>query len=259
MPKEDVIVKNLDMPKGRIICISDIHGCLTQLALLHQKLDVDQYDTIIHLGDTVDRGPMSDAVIQSIRGFDNWHCVLGNHDAKVVRYHHHVKKQRLDPNYKIPMRVPESYAQLSEQSLEFLSTLPHAIMFKDFPKHPLVCCHAGLMPNNPFEQDPKAFIRNRYIVEDFETGKLHPAKATLVDKVWNIPESAKPWYHYWDGRYKVIYGHAVHKAPLMVNNTIGIDLGCCFGGFLCAWVYEPGYPDQFVYVKSDFKYEGSVE
>ena len=42
---------------GRILAIGDIHGCATALDVLLQSIDLQHDDTLVTLGDYVDRGP----------------------------------------------------------------------------------------------------------------------------------------------------------------------------------------------------------
>ena len=48
---------------GRVIAIGDIHGCLVALQSLVELIDPQPADTIVALGDYVDRGPNSRGVI----------------------------------------------------------------------------------------------------------------------------------------------------------------------------------------------------
>ena len=72
---------------GRTIAIGDIHGCSTALAALLQAIDPQPDDTIITLGDYVDRGIDSKGVLdQLIALADRCRLVplLGNHDEMML-------------------------------------------------------------------------------------------------------------------------------------------------------------------------------
>jgi hypothetical protein len=244
-PRKQVQVDTLPEPKGRLIAIGDIHGCINEYKELVSKLQVTQEDLVVLLGDLIDRGPDSEGVIQyTLRKIDygyNFRMVLGNHDSKSVRYHHHVLAKQADPTYKIPMRIPGGYLELSYDSLEFLASAPHAIFIPKPENYvfPVALVHAGLSPSG-FRQDPQAFIRNRYFTKNHATNSLTPVKSIQIDGIWHVPENSYPWTYFWDGRWTVVYGHSVYSAPEVVNNTIGIDGGCCFGGDPCAWVLDKG-------------------
>lgn len=68
---------------GRTIAIGDIHGCARALEALLQALEVRRNDTLVTLGDYVDRGPDSRGVIERLLALRH-ECrlvpLLGNHD-----------------------------------------------------------------------------------------------------------------------------------------------------------------------------------
>lgn len=72
----------------RTIMISDIHGCidqLNQMLLLTQFNSID--DQLILLGDYVDRGPNSKAVVDKVIELVSMHNAIalrGNHDQRLV-------------------------------------------------------------------------------------------------------------------------------------------------------------------------------
>jgi len=62
-------------------CIGDIHGCFDELLGLLQLINYDpQFDSLRFVGDLVNRGPKSIAVLQFISTLPNTIVVLGNHD-----------------------------------------------------------------------------------------------------------------------------------------------------------------------------------
>jgi diadenosine tetraphosphatase ApaH/serine/threonine PP2A family protein phosphatase len=249
---KDVKVLRLDTPKGRVIAIGDVHGCISELKELLEKVGPTKDDLLVFVGDLIDRGPDSEGVVQLVKSFSEacpTYNALGNHDEKVVRYHYHQMMQKENPAYKVPMRCPGSYNELSNSSLEFLNQMPHAVFIDGTP--PLCFVHAGLSPAL-FKQPPNAFIRNRYFTKNVHTNQLTPVKSIEIDDVWFVPEGSYPWHYYWDGRWTVVYGHSVNEIPLMINNTIGIDGGCCFGGCLRAWV-KVGENSYFVDVPAKVK------
>ena len=258
-PQKNVRVLNLPFPKGRVIAVGDVHGCFEELQELLVKLDPGKDDLVVFLGDLVDRGDSSEDVVQLVKKMSNTlntHCVLGNHDEKCVRYHYHVLKNREDSKYKNPMRCPGAYNELSESSIEFLAKAPHAIFMnnKDTEEPYSLCfVHAGLSPAL-FNQPASAFIRNRHFTRNVKNNKIVPVKSVEIDDVWFVPEGSHPWHHFFNGQFTVVYGHSVYYSPEIINNTIGIDGGCCFGGgCLRAWVKEPGKSSYFVEVPSKMK------
>lgn len=72
---------------GRTIAIGDIHGCNTALATLVRSLKVQPDDTIIVLGDVIDRGPDSKQCIDMLL-FLRTQCtlrhIMGNHEEMML-------------------------------------------------------------------------------------------------------------------------------------------------------------------------------
>lgn len=255
---KELTVKHLPCPTGRVIAVGDIHGCLDELLRAMDIIDLKKEDTLIFLGDLPDRGPCPNSVIQYIKSISQTfdvHCVLGNHDEKHVRYAWHEAKKKENPTYKNPMKTNEDFLRthqsLTEDSIEYLASLPHAIYIVGEP--PLVFVHAGVTPSG-FNQSPNAFIRNRYFTKDQVSGKLVPAHYINIDGEYYQPEGSSHWAELWDGRWTVVYGHSVEKYPKVVNNTYGIDTGCVFGGDLCVWIKAPNRPPKFEFVKSGFNF-----
>ena len=72
---------------GRTIAIGDIHGCAAALDTLLQEITPESLDTIVTLGDYIDRGPASRDVLERlIRLSDECELVplLGNHEAMLL-------------------------------------------------------------------------------------------------------------------------------------------------------------------------------
>jgi serine/threonine protein phosphatase 1 len=72
---------------GRIIAISDIHGCLAALQAVLAALDPRPEDTIVTLGDYVDRGPDARGVLELLIALGKQTRLvplLGNHDEMLL-------------------------------------------------------------------------------------------------------------------------------------------------------------------------------
>jgi serine/threonine protein phosphatase 1 len=72
----------------RTIAVGDIHGCLAALEALLAAIRPQPDDTLVLLGDYVDRGPQSRAVIDRLLGLRQ-QCtlvpLLGNHDELMLK------------------------------------------------------------------------------------------------------------------------------------------------------------------------------
>eukprot|EP01035_Chromulina_nebulosa_P024497 gene24497-31899_t len=70
--------------QARVICISDVHGCIDDLCALLRKVNYRPGDLIVLLGDLVAKGPSSVDVVKFGRD-NNVVCVRGNHDHEVIQ------------------------------------------------------------------------------------------------------------------------------------------------------------------------------
>jgi calcineurin-like phosphoesterase family protein len=74
---------------SRVIAIGDIHGCSAALATIVDELQPTAEDTLVILGDCIDRGPDSCGVIDQLLALrERCHLVpiLGNHEEMMLNY-----------------------------------------------------------------------------------------------------------------------------------------------------------------------------
>jgi len=77
----------LAKPSPRTIAIGDVHGCNTALATLAGGLKFEPHDTVVMLGDAIDRGPDSRDVIRQLlelRDRCRLVCIQGNHEQMLL-------------------------------------------------------------------------------------------------------------------------------------------------------------------------------
>jgi serine/threonine protein phosphatase 1 len=75
------------MMSGRLIAIGDIHGCLAALQAVWKAVAPQSDDTIVLLGDYIDRGPDSRGVLDFLlqnRSACRLIPLLGNHDQMLI-------------------------------------------------------------------------------------------------------------------------------------------------------------------------------
>ncbi len=66
--------------RSRVLVVGDVHGCLRELQALLKKVQYDQaQDTVVLVGDLVNKGPLSAETVQFCRQ-ENFYSVRGNHD-----------------------------------------------------------------------------------------------------------------------------------------------------------------------------------
>lgn len=71
------------MTKGRLIALGDIHGCLNSLKLLIAKIDPQEDDRFVFMGDYIDRGAWVYETIEYLIEFaKKYDCIFlkGNHE-----------------------------------------------------------------------------------------------------------------------------------------------------------------------------------
>ncbi len=230
---------------GRIIALTDIHGCLTEFKQLIELIQPNQDDTLVILGDFVDRGPDSNGVCEYASQLPfNVEYVLGNHDHRYIRYYLYEKQIQEGKLNKNPITLldkhKETFDSLSLESKEFLSKKLKPFYFKTIEGKPWLFVHAGIPSYFKIYDkiDSKMLgkiIHYRYV--DKNTGKL-----VRLGKDFKQPENTVFWTEQYSGDYNVVYGHNVFETIRYDVNEkgywcVGIDTGCVFGGTLTA--FEP--------------------
>jgi bis(5'-nucleosyl)-tetraphosphatase (symmetrical) len=251
----------------RTIFVGDVHGCLEELRALCDKLALFEDDTLVFLGDLVDRGPDPVGVVRFVRTLTGCTVkgILGNHEEKALRWLRHEEKVTSGKQAKNPMKPvrPERAAQwrgLDADDRKFLAAQPLVLEF-NIGGEPWVAVHGGLLPGRPLADQVKKhaseIIRCRWVnaegkhvgmeVVPVNDGK-HVGKVVMSKEQ---PEGSFTWMERFDGKYHVVYGHAVHDkvtfAPRVDKTaagfeTWGIDTGCFGGGRLTALVLDHDRP-----------------
>ena len=109
----------------RHIFIGDVHGMLDELTNLLRKLELRKDDQIVFVGDLLDKGPDSAAVVRLVRNLSTTHSVvlvLGNHEDTHARYRKHCVSNiyvAKDMASKKP-ELPTITAQLTPEDVLFL-------------------------------------------------------------------------------------------------------------------------------------------
>jgi hypothetical protein len=107
------------------LVIGDIHGCYDEFRSLLDKAGLTEGDFIVSVGDCVDRGPDTPAVLRFFQEKPNTLLIMGNHERKHVRADRHEVK--LARSQKISsIQFGETYPD----ALAFMSELP---LYLDLP------------------------------------------------------------------------------------------------------------------------------
>ncbi len=192
--------------KRRIFAIGDIHGCLDKLVRLSQRISPREGDTLVFLGDYIDRGPDSAGVIEFLLKLKK-SCpaelvfLKGNHEAMLLDYLGGRNQESY--LYYGGSATVDSYAarygsfHLPGKHEEFFRNLKGSYETERY-----VFVHAGLKPGIPISDqsdDEKLWIRWEFVNSEYDWGK------------------------------RVIFGHTAFIVPRIESNKIGIDTGAVYG------------------------------
>jgi serine/threonine protein phosphatase 1 len=202
----------------RVIAIGDIHGCAIALRALLESIQPQPADTVITLGDCVDRGPDSRDVIEQLLELrQRCHLVplLGNHEEMMLNF----LDRRAQPDNWLEcggQATLESYrnseqdtgaaGQIPDRHVEFIRSW---INFHEEKSHFFV--HGGYEPNQPLAGQRWNVLR------------------------WHSLRNAVPPPHA-SGKTAVV-GHTSQKTGEVLNlgYLICIDTYCYGGGWLTAY------------------------
>ncbi|HEX5328545.1 MAG TPA: metallophosphoesterase [Acetobacteraceae bacterium] len=216
-------------PGRRIYAVGDVHGCDQRLAALHRAIEADLRHRpilrplLIHIGDYVDRGPDSSAVITRLLdgpAVDGMPVVnlMGNHEHTMLQALAGDRAAGTDWLFQGGRSALESYgidpdgpreawaAELPASHVGFLRGL--SMRYQDGG---YLFVHAGIRPGIPLDdQTPEDLLRIR---QPF----------LYTDRCFGVV---------------VVHGHTPVNTPLVRPNRIDIDTGAVFGGRLTCAVLE---------------------
>lgn len=222
----------LQVPEGcAIYAVGDVHGCVTLLDRLQQKILADadaggaRDRVIVYLGDYIDRGPASAGVLdrlieRPLPGFRSVH-LCGNHEDYLLRF---LADPSVGPNWHFnggdatlasygldPSRdwseLRSGLARaLPTRHRRFLEALALAHVEGDY-----AFVHAGIRPGLPLDRQQREdllWIRGEFLRSELRHEKI------------------------------VVHGHSIVRAPELRANRIGIDTGAYMSGRLTCLVLE---------------------
>jgi len=198
--------------------IGDIHGCHGALIKLLGQLAVDpREDCVIFLGDYIDRGPDSKAVVDEVLRLRKQlrHCItlMGNHEEMLLRFLAGHERQ-LFPRVG-GRETLASYGVHEPYDRHALRKIPdeHCRFFEElltcWEDDNYIYVHAGLQPGVHLSQQPREWLlwaREDYLGSDYDFGK------------------------------PVVSGHTPCRQPRVEKNKLIIDTGAVYGGRLTCLV-----------------------
>ncbi|MFZ7945899.1 metallophosphoesterase family protein [Neobacillus sp. 19] len=217
----------------RMLAISDIHGDLYKFERLLELVEYDKdRDQLLLLGDFVDRGPQSKAVIDKVIQLKNEGAIalIGNHEKMMIdafqgdpmnlkrwyynggiktlqNYGYEIEKDDAEYWYTTDeMPEPIQMNEAIRMHIEILKTFQ---FYYETDTHIFV--HAGVHPNTPVAStEPHTLV---WIREEFHKG--YKGEKTIVF-----------------GHTPTTYLHESSDVYFGDNHIIGIDGGCAYGGRL---------------------------
>jgi serine/threonine protein phosphatase 1 len=206
----------------RTFVIGDIHGCYDELIKLIEKIGFTDDDLLISVGDIVDRGNQSKEVYEFFLNRPHTKVLVGNHERKhqngILNYAQEIVKLQ--------------FGEIYEDFLKWIDTLDYYIETED-----VIIVHAA------FEHDMSVSEQIPEVLSGTTSGERYLEKKYGAESHWQ---------DYYQGKKPVIYGHhVVGDYPKIMNNTYGIDTGCCHGGLLTA-IELPGFIIHQVKAAKDY-------
>jgi serine/threonine protein phosphatase 1 len=188
------------------LVIGDIHGCYYELQTLLEKACLVTGDSIIAVGDIVDRGPETPQVLDFFQQMPNARTLMGNHERK------HVRAARYEVKLSISQQISrQQFGDAYPDAIAWMGTLPLYIELAE-----AIIVHGYLEPGISLaEQNPSVMCGtmggDKILREHYE----------------------RPWYEYHTSDKPVIVGHNNYYGtdqPFVYNDKVfGLDTDCVHG------------------------------
>lgn len=177
----------------RTLIIGDVHGCLRELDLLLSKAGYRAgHDRLIFVGDLINKGPSSLAVLE--RAYElKAEVVIGNHEYALL--------YQFDKG-----AIPH----FPKEIVNWMRTWPTYIETDDF-----IVVHGGVIPGlHPGDSEDKVLVQIRHWNEELQ------AHGNTSDPAW---------FDLYTGKKLVVFGHWATEGLIWRDNAIGLDTGCVYG------------------------------
>ena len=217
------------------------------LCALLEKLDLHEGDTLISLGDLVDKGPDPAGTVRHLRALKDagrveFILVAANHEDRHLRY-----RRNLTERPKVARKqaagfpkLSELMADLSEEDWDFLES---AVLFHRVPEHGLLLMHGGVpgnmmvFPDDASEIDTMSGKHRRNLLQILRTRYISAEDGRFRSLGQEMPGDPF-WAEIYDGRFgHIVFGHQPwFDGPREFAHATGIDTGAVDGGTLTALV-----------------------
>jgi serine/threonine protein phosphatase 1 len=198
-----------------LFAVGDIHGRYDLLLKALAEIEARWHspNTIVFLGDYIDRGPQSREVVETLmagptRDGDTWICLRGNHEQMMVDTY----RKPLDPDWWLTNGGAQTVASFggrpSEAVIDWCEALPTSY---ETPSHFFV--HAGIRPGLSLhlqDDEAKLWIRDKFLHDERDHGK------------------------------HIVHGHTPNRSAELMQNRTNLDSGACFYGTLSVGRFGQG-------------------
>jgi serine/threonine protein phosphatase 1 len=209
---------------GRLFAIGDIHGCPDELRAMLNAIAPRESDTVVFIGDYVDRGPSARDVIEQLldlaAGPAEAVFLKGNHEDMMLSFlglPGHYGDSFL---FNGGVATMESYGVAEDELEHALDRMPerHTRFFTglatSYLRPPYFFVHAGVLPTRHLDEqqvEDLLWIRQEFIVSPHVLGET------------------------------VVFGHTPMRGVLLdLPYKIGIDTGLVYGGKLSCIEFTEG-------------------
>jgi len=204
-----------------LIVYGDIHGCYDEFILLREKINPQEKDIEICVGDVITKGHKSIKVLKYLQKH-NIKSVLGNHEDKILRYLQHQKSDKKNP---IILDEDEQniVSNLNDSDIQFLKNMPLFMQFNE-----VTILHGGVL--NHFDlkdltkREKQQVLRLRYI--DKDGNFLAYEKEDEQSNFWSETYNGNQGF--------IVYGHQWFSEVKKDKYSVGIDTGCVYDNKLSA-------------------------
>jgi len=223
--------------RGSFDIVGDVHGCLDELLALLEAMNYGveragkgftvtppRGRTLAFVGDLVDRGPAAPGVLRLVMGMAQAGtalCVAGNRDAELVRVLRGGAARVTRGMTRTLNQLAKEPERFRAAVTDFLHRLPGHLVLDEGR---LVIAHAGLKE----ELQGRSSAEARALALHGDLTGEKDAQGLPVRRAW----AAK-----YRGKALVVHGHTPVREAMWLNNTVNLDTGCAYGGYLTALRY----------------------
>jgi bis(5'-nucleosyl)-tetraphosphatase (symmetrical) len=253
--------------------VGDVQGCADALERLLAEINFSpSRDRVVMLGDLVNRGPQSLAVLRRLSGFgDSAVCLLGNHDLHLIAVARGHRTQKRGDTLDDVLQAPDA-----DQHIHWLRQQRLAHLEAGW-----LCVHAGVVPqwdttqtlalaaevqavlrgpqldtfmakmygNEPlrWDEDLQGAARWRFIINTLTRIRFCNAEGELDLKTKEGAGAALPGFGPWfEAPHRrttgqpLAFGHWSTLGLINRPDLLALDTGCVWGGALSAMRVDGG-------------------